>query len=123
MSRRRALLGGLSLLTLSGCTGLDFPSFGDPTRPPLDANGLPLAQGQTFGNGPVRVALLLPLSGDAAVVGQSMANGASLAMDFIAANANMTDNITLVLKDTGATAGGAAQAAQQAVQEGASLIL
>ncbi len=121
ISRRQALLGGLSLLTLSGCsTGFDFPQFGNPAPP---SNGQPLAQGQVIGSGPVRVALLLPLSGDASVVGQSMANGASLAMDFIASNANMTDNITLVVKDTGPSAGGAAQAAQQAVQEGSSLIL
>ncbi len=60
ISRRRALLGGLSLLTLSGCSGVGFnmPSFGGPTPPPAN---LPSAQGQTFGSGPVRVALLLPL--------------------------------------------------------------
>jgi len=124
-TRRRALLGGLSLLTLSACTGggFDFPSFGS-TTPPLPTDGsLPLAQGQSFGTGPVRVALLLPLTGDTASVGQSMANGAQLAMDFIGSNANMHDNITLVLKDTGPTPPGAAAAASQAVSEGASLIL
>ena len=128
-TRRRALLGGLSLLTLAGCTGggFDFPSFGGPTNPPPqdDGTNLPLAQGQTFGTGPVRVALLLPLTGDPGLtsVAASMANGAQLAMDFIAGNANIQDNITLVLKDTGPSAQGAAAAASQAVAEGASLIL
>ena len=120
-TRRRALLGGLSLLSLSACSSFDFPSFGNPAPP---SNG-PLAQGQSFGTGPVRVALLLPLSGDASLsaVALSMLNGAQLAMDFIASNAQMADNITLVVKDTGPTAQGAAAAASQAVQEGASLIL
>lgn len=105
----------------------DLGNFGGP-KPPGDVGdggGLPSIQGQTIGSGPVRVAMLLPLSGDPSLtnVGQSMANGAQLAMDFIASNANMHDNITLTIKDTGATAQGASQAAGQAVQEGASLIL
>jgi ABC-type branched-subunit amino acid transport system substrate-binding protein len=121
---RRALLGGLSLLTLSACTGggFDFGDFG-PNQPPNNGIDLPLAEGKTFGTGPVRVALLLPLTGDAAVVGTSMANGAQLAMEFIAGNTSIADNITVVLKDTGPSAQGAASAAQQAVSEGASLIL
>jgi ABC-type branched-subunit amino acid transport system substrate-binding protein len=121
---RRALVSGLSLLTLSACTGggFDFGGFG-PNGPPDNGMDLPLAEGQTFGTGPVRVALLLPLTGDAAAVGTSMAHGAELAMDFIAENANINDNITLVLKDTGSSAQAAAAAAQQAVGEGASLIL
>jgi ABC-type branched-subunit amino acid transport system substrate-binding protein len=124
LTRRRALLGGLSLLTLGGCTGgFDFPSFSGPGQPPDNGMNLPLAEGQTFGTGPVRVALLLPLTGDAATVGTSMAGGAQLAMEFIAGNANMTANITLVVKDTGPSAQGAAAAASQAVSEGSSLIL
>jgi ABC-type branched-subunit amino acid transport system substrate-binding protein len=112
-------------MTLSACSGLDFPSFGSGGPSP-DANGpLPSMQGQTLGSGPVRVALLLPLSGDPSLsdVGTSMANGAQLAMDYISSNPNMHDNITLVIKDTGPSAQGAAAAANQAVQEGASLIL
>ena len=86
---------------------------------------LPAASGQSFGSGPVRVALLLPLSGDPALatVGTSMANGARLAIGYIESNATLDDNITLVIKDTGPTAAGASQAASQAGQEGASLIL
>lgn len=126
ITRRRAVLGGLSLLLLSGCASFDFPTFGGPTVPPLDTGtNLPSVQGATLGTGPVRVALLLPLSGDAglAAIATSMQNGAQLAMEFIGGNPNMTDNITVVVKDTGTTAAGAASAASQAVSEGVSLVL
>jgi len=120
-------MGSLSLLSLSACSmgSFSLPDFNAPTRPPGGTTGLPLAAGQTLGTGPVRVAMLLPLSGDAGLVrvGTSMANGAQLAMEFIAGNPKMTDNVTLVIKDTGPSAAGAASAASQAVQEGASLIL
>jgi ABC-type branched-subunit amino acid transport system substrate-binding protein len=118
------LLGGLSLLALSACTGggFDFGPIG-PNGPPDNDQNLPLAEGRTIGTGPVRVALLLPLTGDAAGVGTSMAGGAELAMEFIAGNQSIADNITLVIKDTGSSASAAAAAAQQAISEGSSLIL
>src|SRR5690606_17012129 len=94
-----------------------------PTRPLDTDQNLPLAQGRTIGSGPVRVAMLLPLSGESAAVGTSMAGGAELAMEFIAQNPNIADNITLVIKDTGSSVQAATAAAQQAVSEGASLIL
>jgi branched-chain amino acid transport system substrate-binding protein len=124
LTRRRALLGGLSLMALSACTGtFDFPTFGGPKPPPAPVDTVD--PGHTIGSGPVRVALLLPLSGDASLtpVGQSMANGAQLAMDFVASNPNMTDNITLVIRDTGSTTAGAASAASAAVQDGSALVL
>lgn len=121
LTRRHALLGGLSLLTLSGCSSFDFnfPSL------PIGGPTPPAATGETIGSGPVQVALLLPLSGDASLVpvAMSMRNGAALAMDFVASNGAMQDNITLVIKDTGPSAQGAASAASQAVSEGAALIL
>ncbi len=124
---RRGLLGGLSLLALSACSGgIGLPNLGGGSPTPQDnGQNLPTAQGQTFGTGPVRVAMLLPLSGDPSLttIGSSMAGGAQLAMEYISSNASLKDNITLVVKDTGTTAQGAAAAANQAVQEGASLIL
>jgi ABC-type branched-subunit amino acid transport system substrate-binding protein len=67
----------------------------------------------------------LPLSGDPSLtaVGSSMANSAELAMAFVEASPSLGQNVTVAVKDTGATAAGAAQAATQAVSEGASLIL
>ncbi|MDR3476100.1 MAG: penicillin-binding protein activator [Devosia sp.] len=123
LNRRQMLRfgGGMSALALlAACdtTGFGFGPVGSD-------NGPPQAVAQTFGTGPVRVALLLPLSGDPAVssVGISMANAAQLAMAYVSGNPRLGDNITLVLKDTGTTAPGAAQRASEAVSEGASLIL
>ena len=67
---------------------------------------------------PAKVALLLPLSGPSAAVGQALLNAAQLAVfDFPDAR------LTLLPKDTRGTPDGAAQAARQAVAEGAELIL
>lgn len=119
-----------SVLTLAACSGFSFgPEIGTrniatPTPPPAAAAGqLPSAQGETIGNGPVRVALLLPLTGDLGSVGTSMANGARLAMDFIAQSPSVKDNITLVIKDTSGNPARASALASQAVSEGASLVL
>jgi ABC-type branched-subunit amino acid transport system substrate-binding protein len=114
-------LGLAAAALLSACSPGSF-SFGPSGT---SGSAQPLVTGKTFGKGPVRVALLLPLSGDPnlAGVGTSMANASELAISFVETNPNIGENITVVLKDTGATASGAAQAATQALTEGASLIL
>lgn len=68
-------------------------------------------------DGQVRAALLLPLSGPQAAVGRAMLDAASLAL--------FQHNAPLVLlpKDTRGTPAGAAAAAQEAIAEGASIIL
>ena len=78
---------------------------------------MPSGPAQSFGRGPVKVALLLPLSGDRglASVGTSLANASRLAMAFIEANPNIAENITITLRDTGATVPGATAAASAAV--------
>ncbi len=124
---KAAGLGLATALLLSACSpgGFSFgPGNGGGGGGP-DQGPQTLMTGKTLGTGPVRVALLLPLSGDPSLtaVGTSMANSAELAMAFVQANPNLGDNITISIKDTGATAAGAAQAATQAVSEGASLIL
>ena len=121
-------LGFSALSLLAACTpaGFDFGPLSGGNQPMQGNDGnLPLAAGRSLGNGPVRVAMLLPLSGDPslATVGTSMANGADLAMDYIQSSSTIKDNITLVIKDTGTSAGGAAQMASQAISEGASIIL
>jgi ABC-type branched-subunit amino acid transport system substrate-binding protein len=126
LDRRDVLRLGLgvgALALLAGCdtTGFGLPSFGAIIPP-----ATPKPRGtQSFGSGPVKVALLLPLSGDAAAaaIGASMANAAQLAMDYVAGAPRLGDNITLQLKDTGATAEAAASAAREAIAMGASLIL
>jgi branched-chain amino acid transport system substrate-binding protein len=121
----RAAGAALVALALGACSMGGLGGLGGGASTPAPTDQLPLAAGQVFGNGPVRVALLLPLSGDPALstVGVSMANGAQLAIAYIEQNAALEDNITIILKDTGPTGPGASQAASQAVQEGASLIL
>ncbi|MDV3252412.1 penicillin-binding protein activator [Devosia sp. BK] len=86
---------------------------------------MPQSGGETFGRGPVRVALLLPLSGDPSLaeLGNSLANASKLAMAFIEANPNIAENTTITLRDTGDSAAEAAAAANAAVQGGAKLIL
>ena len=68
--------------------------------------------------GPAKVALLVPLSGANAELGQAMLDAAQLALFETG-----SDRLTLVPRDTGGTAAGAASAARAAIGEGAQLIL
>lgn len=133
----RPVLGTLLVLALSACSMGDLQigsrtlSFGGddvsqpqqnfPTQQPI----MPAGPSQSFGRGPVKVALLLPLSGDSglASVGTSLANASRLAIAFIEANPNIAENITITLRDTGASVQGATSAASAAVADGAKLIL
>jgi ABC-type branched-subunit amino acid transport system substrate-binding protein len=76
--------------------------------------------GTTLGNGPVRVALILPLSGSGqgAVAAQSMRNAAELALSEF-----QSTDVTLLVKDDRGTPEGAQSAASQALAEGADLII
>lgn len=67
---------------------------------------------------PVRVAILLPLSGNSSAIGQSMLQAAQLALFDMGYS-----NFNLIPRDTKGTASGAAQAADAAIQDGAQLIL
>lgn len=127
---RLAALGIAAVMLLSACSpaGFSFGGGGGGGTGPVasvPAQTTATLSGRSFGKGPVTVALLLPLSGDPGLVtvGSSMANASEMAIAFVEANANIGENITVVLKDTGATASGAAQAATQAMAEGARLIL
>lgn len=126
----RAALAGGALALLAACTSLDFGPLALPDRtippaPKADIGfGTPLTTGGLrHGQGPVQVALLVPLSGEMGSVGTAMANAGALAISFIEANPQIADNITLLVKDTGPTPSGAAQAAVQAIADGAQLIL
>lgn len=68
--------------------------------------------------GAARVALILPLSGNAATAGQALKNAGEMAL----AEFN-NPNIQLIVKDDGGSAQGAAQAAREAIGEGAEIIL
>ena len=127
----------IAIVLLAACAPIQLGSrvldFGGPVTPAEQAaqpgqlspaqNTVPSGPSQSFGRGPVKVALLLPLSGDAAGVGQSLANASRLAIGFVEANPNIAENITITLRDTGGSAGGATAAANAALGEGAKLIL
>jgi branched-chain amino acid transport system substrate-binding protein len=68
--------------------------------------------------GPVRVAVLLPLSGANAELGKAMLEAAQMALFTTG-----SDRLTLVPRDTSGTPDGAAGAARAAIGEGAQLIL
>ncbi|WP_243374977.1 penicillin-binding protein activator [Microvirga solisilvae] len=90
-----------------------------PAQAPM-APARPAMGGTAIGNGPVKVALILPLSGSGqgALVAQSMRNAAELALgDF------QDRHLTLLVKDDRGTPEGAQAAADQALSEGAQLIL
>lgn len=76
--------------------------------------------GSAIGSGQVKVALLLPLSasGNVGLAAQSMKNAAEMALAEFNA-----PNIQLLVKDDAGTAQGAQQATQQALDEGAEIVL
>jgi ABC-type branched-subunit amino acid transport system substrate-binding protein len=120
---RRTLLRGVALTSLaaalSACAGNTLDQFSTPIAsepPPGPAPGAP----PPIGNGNVRVALLLPLSGqgNAGLAAQSMKNAAEMAI------AEFKDpNVQLLVKDTGGTQQGTQAVTQQALDEGAQIIL
>src|SRR4029078_11211898 len=72
------------------------------------------------GTGQVKVGLILPLSaaGNAGVAAQSMKNAAEMALA-----AFQNPNFQLLIKDDGGSPQGASQGTQQALAEGAEIIL
>ena len=110
-SRARRVVTLASLLgLLAGCTTSDF--FSQP--------GGPVQPSTAIGTGQVRVALILPLSagGNAGIAALSMKNAAEMALAEFS-----SPNIQLLVKDDAGSPGGAQQAAQQALSEGAEIII
>jgi branched-chain amino acid transport system substrate-binding protein len=118
VSRRSAAmlaLSGVSLL-LAACN----PMLGPRSEAPSSAATGPGAAGQNLGSGPVKVALIAPLTqnGAPSVVGTSLRNAAELAIDETGPN-----DITVLVKDDMGSVDGARTAAQAAISEGADLLL
>jgi branched-chain amino acid transport system substrate-binding protein len=124
-----------SLFLLSACGGGDGYSSRtwDPNAPqspaqsapnPLSTAGTPAEPVQTpvpvpdDTLPPVKVALLLPLTGKHEPLGQAMLDAAQVALFDVGYS-----SFELMPRDTGGTASGAASAAQAALTEGAQLIL
>jgi ABC-type branched-subunit amino acid transport system substrate-binding protein len=132
MGWRSALVAGLAL-TLAACASPSVPTPEPETQPPPAAEPEPAPEAtydeltqpledfaESLPQEPprTRVALLLPLSGARAEVGQSILNAAQLALFDLAG-----ERFTLVIRDTQGTPEGAAAAAQDVLAEGAELIL
>ncbi len=108
-----AMIGAAGLL--AACSGMSIGDFGAPVQP-----GTAQQPADAIGTGKIKVGLILPLSagGNTALAAQSMKNAAEMAL----AEFNNPDIQLLVKDDAGSTAG-AQQAAQQALDEGAEIIV
>jgi branched-chain amino acid transport system substrate-binding protein len=98
---------------LAACSGISA------TNPPPQATAT-VEPPPTIGTGQVKVALILPLTapGNVGLAAQSMKNAAEMAL----AEFN-SPNIQLLVKDDTGTPAGAQQAAAQAIEEGAEIII
>jgi ABC-type branched-subunit amino acid transport system substrate-binding protein len=126
LATRRSAVGLiLGAPLLGACAGVQqgLSSFSNPfssgsQAPPVAAG--PAQQPLAVGTGQVKVGLLLPLSatGNAGVAALSMKNAAEMALAEF-----QNPNIQLLIKDDGGSPQGAQQGTQQALDEGAEIIL
>lgn len=126
-----AAVPALICLGLAGCGPVGgFGSSAGPasgggplSAPTTSVESQPLAgnaTGDTIGSGPVKVALIIPLTqgGNPSVVGKSLRNAAELAVADSGSN-----DVTLLVKDDQSSPEGARNAAQAAISEGAEAIV
>ena len=104
---------GLVLL-VAGCVQRADPVYQEPEQVPAAPDEVV----EPLPTGPVKVAILLPLSGSAEAVGRDMLEAAQIALFDV----GRTDMV-LLPRDTGGTTTGAAEAARSAIDAGAELIL
>src|SRR3990170_354043 len=129
---RSLLVAGLAL-TLAACASPSVPTPEPEAQPPVAQPSAPPDETyetlteplQQFEEPlsalpppPVKVGLLLPLSGSRADVGQALLNAAQLALFDLGG-----ERFTLVVRDTQGTPEGAAAAAEAVLAEDAALIL
>ena len=114
---RAALSIAAAAVALAACANTGFDPLGaaPPAQQPLEQ-----AAAANIGAGQIRVALILPLSapGHAGVAALSMKNAAEMALAEF-----KEPNIQLLVKDDGGSPQGAQQSAQQALDEGAEIIV
>ena len=120
---RRQLLIALGVAAIAlgaaACSSTNLDQFSTSEPPPAQPAEAPPGPG-TIGNGQIRVGLILPLSaqGNAGVAAQSMKNAAEMALAEF-----KQPNVSLLVQDDGGTPQGAANAAQQAIAQGAEIIV
>ena len=120
-TRRTAVGLILGAPLLGACAGVQqsLSSFSNPFGSQPGPSGPP-QQPLVAGTGQVKVGLILPLSasGNAGVAAQSMKNAAEMALAEF-----QNPNIQLLIKDDAGNPQGASQGTQQALDEGAEIIL
>ena len=120
-TRRTAVGLILGAPLLGACAGVQqsLSSFSNPFSSQPGPAG-PAQQPLAVGTGQVKVGLILPLSaaGNVGVAAQSMKNAAEMALAEF-----QNPNIQLLIKDDGGSPQGAQQGTQQALDEGAEIIL
>lgn len=111
---------GLMTLLLAGCemSGGYTPRGSDTAANTGAAQAIPQSVPQATAGTPVKVGILLPLSGQNKALGEAMLNAAQMALFDIGST-----NFELIPRDTKNSSADAVQAAQSAVQAGAQLIL
>ena len=120
---RRQLLIALGVAAIAlgaaACSSTNLDQFSTSEPPPAQPAEAPPGPG-TIGNGQIRVGLILPLSaqGNAGVAAQSMKNAAEMVLAEF-----KQPNVSLLVQDDGGTPQGAANAAQQAIAQGAEIIV
>jgi ABC-type branched-subunit amino acid transport system substrate-binding protein len=120
-TRRTAVGLILGAPLLGACSGVQqsLSQFSSPFSSQPGPSGTP-QQPLVAGTGQVKVGVILPLSGsgNAGVAAQSMKNAAEMALAEF-----QNPNIQLLIKDDAGNPQGAQQGAQQALDEGAEIIL
>lgn len=123
------------LMALSACVGVPegsraarrAPAPQAERAPPLDTSlppdavppaASPSVVGNRIGSGTVKVALVLPLNGQGAAIGSAMRNAAQLAYD-----ESQQPDLTILVEDDRGNPDGAREAAQNAVKQGADIVL
>ncbi|MFM7349494.1 MAG: penicillin-binding protein activator [Erythrobacter sp.] len=112
VTMRHLALGGAALL-MAGCQVIPKASGPATTAPPPSPE--PSETALPTDTGRHRIALLVPLSGDTAAVGQAIANATTMAL-----LDTKSDNLRITTYDT---SGGVASAARKAIADGNRLIL
>jgi len=110
-----ALLAGCNPITGPGASGARDLKLGGLQNQPA-----PPANGDSIGEGAIKIGLIVPLTqaSGGSVVGAALRNAAQLA--YIESGVN---DVTIVVKDDGSTPAGAAQAAQAAIGDGAEILI
>ena len=111
--RDQWLPGAAAQAQTPGAPPLTINQSADATLSPGMAPAFPISS-----SAPVKVAVLVPLSGNSADVGEAILNAAQLALFDIGGN-----SFELIPRDTKGTAAGAYEAAEAVIHEGAQLIL